>query len=80
MADQPAMICLRPGDRVLVTLTDDPDPETLADIAAGLRKGFPGVDFTVISGIASLAVMDNPSRHPINEPANDTEQDTTTKR
>lgn len=67
MADQPAMICLRPGDRVLVSLADDPDPETLADIAAGLRRGFPGVDFTVISGIASLAVMDNPSRHPTND-------------
>lgn len=78
MADQPAMIVLRPGDRVLVALSEDPeDPEILAEIAAGLRKGFPGVDFTVISGIASLAVMDSPSRHPANDPLNDTDPNTT---
>lgn len=52
----PPMVVLRPGDRVLVTIADDPDPKVIADIASSLRKSFPGVDFTVLTGVASIAV------------------------
>jgi predicted GTPase len=50
------MVVLRPGDRVLVTFVDEPPQETTNEIAASLRKTFPGVDFTVLTGVASIAV------------------------
>lgn len=46
------MVVLRPGDRVLVTLTDEPDPELIQQIAVSLRQGFPGVEFTVLTGVS----------------------------
>lgn len=52
----PPMVVLRPGDRVLVTFVDEPPQETTNEIAASLRKTFPGVDFTVLTGVASIAV------------------------
>jgi hypothetical protein len=53
----PALIVLRPGDRVLLALVEDPTPEDAKTIAATLRGSFPGVDFTVIGGIAGLCVQ-----------------------
>lgn len=52
----PALIVLRPGDKVLVTLSDDPDPEDAQTFLVQLRKDFPGVDFTFLSGVSSIAV------------------------
>lgn len=53
----PAMLVLRPGDKVLVTLTEDPGDDACADIIRSLRASFPGIDFTVLSGVATLAVL-----------------------
>lgn len=53
----PPMVVLRPGDRVLVTLADDPEVALIQEIAAGLRQSFPGVEFVVISGVASICVQ-----------------------
>jgi hypothetical protein len=52
----PALIVLRPGDKVLVTLSDDPDPEHTHAVMRTLRKAFPGVDFTLMAGVSAIAV------------------------
>lgn len=52
----PAMVVLRPGDRVLVTLTEDIEPEQVEEAAVTLKQTFPGVEFTVMSGVASILV------------------------
>lgn len=55
---QPAMVVLRPGDKVLITLTDEaPEPEALKQIAADLKAAFPGVEFVLMSGVAGIAVQ-----------------------
>lgn len=51
------LLVLRPGDRVLVTLTEDLDPEETQDIAGKLRESFPGVEFTIMTGVASILVQ-----------------------
>src|SRR5262245_48273686 len=56
-AAQPAMLVLRSGDKVLVTLAEEPDPEAAAHVLEGLRKHFPGVDFMVATGISGIAVL-----------------------
>lgn len=53
----PPLLVLRPGDQVLITLTEDLDPEETQDIAGKLRESFPGVDFTVMTGVASVLVQ-----------------------
>lgn len=53
----PAVICLRPGDKVLVTLVEDPDAELAHEFGAALHEAFPGVEFTIMGGVASVAVM-----------------------
>lgn len=52
----PAMLVLRPGDKVLVTLADDPDEETVLTVTRDLRRSFPGVEFTILTGVSGLAV------------------------
>lgn len=54
------MIILRPGDRVLVTLVDDPDAELANEFADALHDQFPGVEFTIMGGVAGIAVMTPP--------------------
>lgn len=54
--DSPPMVLLRPGDRVLVTLTDEPEPARVAGALHALNISFPGVAFTVLSGVASVLV------------------------
>lgn len=51
----PAMVVLRPGDNVLVTLADD-NPDECSTVLAALRSSFPGVDFTLLSGVTGIAV------------------------
>lgn len=52
----PPMVVLRPGDRVLVTLAEDPEAEVTNDLARSLRSAFPGVDFTILTGVTSILV------------------------
>lgn len=56
LSTSPPMVVLRPGDRVLVTLTEDPGVEECQHIASELKGAFPGVDFTVLTGVAGLLV------------------------
>lgn len=53
----PPMVVLRPGDRVLVAFAGEPGQDTTAHIASGLRTSFPGVDFTVLTGVTSIVVQ-----------------------
>lgn len=53
----PAMLVLRPGDKVLVCLHDDPPPEEAQEWARQLHQAFRGVEFTVAGGVAGLAVL-----------------------
>lgn len=58
----PPMVMLRPGDRVLVAFTDEPGTAVTDQIASGLRRSFPGVDFTVLTGVASIAIASDRPR------------------
>jgi hypothetical protein len=51
------MVVLRPGDRVLIALTEDGTSEELQQFTGALRRSFPKVSFTVIGGIAGMAVQ-----------------------
>jgi len=51
------LLVLRPGDNVLVSLTEDLDPEEIQDMASKLHESFPGVDFTIMTGVASILVQ-----------------------
>jgi hypothetical protein len=53
----PPLLVLRPGDQVLVTLSEDLSSEEAQDLAAKLRASFPGVEFTVMTGVASVLVQ-----------------------
>lgn len=57
LSQSPTIILLRPGDRVMVALTDDPDPDEAQGFVEALYEAFPGVEFTVVGGLAGLAVM-----------------------
>ena len=52
----PAMLVLRPGDKVLVTLADDPDQQIVLTVTQDLRRSFPGVEFTILTGVSGLAI------------------------
>ena len=52
----PPMVVLRPGDRVLVTLAGESDPEVVQAITATLQDSFPGVEFVVMDGVTSILV------------------------
>lgn len=53
----PAMIVLRPGDKVLVALASEPTADEAAAMARTLRKSFPRVDFVIVGGVAGIAVQ-----------------------
>jgi len=50
---------VRPGDRVLLTCPDDrwSDAERVK-IVEGLQARFPGVAFTIVSGVSGVAVLE----------------------
>ena len=52
----PPMVVLRPGDRVLVALAGESDPEVVQAITATLQDSFPGVEFVVMDGVVSILV------------------------
>ncbi len=51
------MIVLRRGDRVLITMAEDPGPEDATEYLDYLTKSFPGVEFVVLGGVAAVAVL-----------------------
>lgn len=53
---QPALIVLRPGDRVLVTFADDLPENDMKAILADLRRSFRGCDFTILTGVTAVAI------------------------
>lgn len=53
----PAMVVLRPGDQVLVTLVEDPDEDVAQAMAHTLHQSFPGVEFVLMGGVAGIAVQ-----------------------
>lgn len=61
--NQPALILLRPGDKVLVTLAADPGEHACKEIVAELRRSFRGCEFTILAGVTTVAVQ------PGNSPA-----------
>lgn len=58
--NQPALIVLRPGDKVLVTLTEDPGEAECRQILTELRRSFRGCEFTILSGVTGIAVQPGP--------------------
>lgn len=51
-------LVIRPGDRVLVTLrASDITDEEGDEVREKLRDRFPGADFTLMSGVESLAAL-----------------------
>lgn len=57
MPTDPTMVVLRPGDRVLIAMSTDPDPDEAQSWAHELHTVFPGVEFVFLGGVAALAVM-----------------------
>lgn len=55
--NSPAVVVLRPGDRVLLAMTHDPDPEEAQAWMQALSQDFPGIKFTVVGGVAGIAVQ-----------------------
>jgi hypothetical protein len=53
----PGLLVLRPGDNVLIALTEDPSEEQATEYAAILGDSFPGVEFTVVGGVESVVVL-----------------------
>lgn len=53
----PTMILLRPGDRVMVVLVEDPPEEEALGYAEALQDAFPGVEFVVVGGVTGIAVQ-----------------------
>lgn len=51
------MVVLRPGDQDLVALVEDVTPDEARQFTAELHRSFPRVSFTVVGGVAGLAVM-----------------------
>lgn len=50
-----AVLPLRSGDNVLVTMHDESSPEEARAMIDTLRERFPGVTFTVVSGVSGIA-------------------------
>jgi hypothetical protein len=47
---------LKPGDKVLIALTDRADPANFRRVLAELGQAFPGVAFTVLDGVRQVLV------------------------
>lgn len=57
MANQPAMLVLRPGDHVMVCLVDDPSPDEAREWTRALSQSFRGVEFTLVGGVSGIVVQ-----------------------
>jgi hypothetical protein len=47
---------LKPGDKVLIALTDHADPANFRRVLTELGQAFPGVTFTVLDGVRQVLV------------------------
>lgn len=54
--NMPAMVVLRPGDTVLLALHEDPPDELAQQWSHALHTSFRGVSFTIVGGVAGMAV------------------------
>lgn len=50
------MVVLRPGDRVLLALIEEPAESDARDYAQALHDAFPGVEFVIAGGVSGMAV------------------------
>lgn len=57
LPETPTMILLRPGDRVMVVLVEDPGEDEALGYAEALQESFPGVEFVIVGGVTGLAVQ-----------------------
>ena len=53
----PAIVVLRRGDKVLVAMREEPEPEDGLSYIEALHDNFPGVEFVLLGGVAGLALM-----------------------
>lgn len=53
----PTMILLRPGDRVMVVLNEDPGQDEALTYSEALHESFPGVEFVIVGGVTGVAVL-----------------------
>lgn len=60
--NSPAVVVLRRGDRVLITMAEDPTPEDAQDYLRGLTSSFPGVDFVLLGNVAGVMVQPGDAR------------------
>lgn len=60
----PAVVVLRKGDRVLIAMAEDPSPDDAVEYMRGLSRSFPGVEFALLGNVAGLAILpgDPPKR------------------
>lgn len=56
MTEFTPLVVLRRGDKVLLTLANDSEPEDAATLTDALHEIFPGVLFVVVGGIRQMAV------------------------
>lgn len=64
LSQQPAMIVLQPGNKVLVALREDPEPELAQEFARTLHQSFPGCEFVIMGGVEALAVQATEQTRP----------------
>lgn len=57
LPQSPTMILLRPGDRVMVLLNEDPGEDEAIEYAEQLHDCFPGVQFVIVGGVTGVAVQ-----------------------
>lgn len=55
--NQPVLVVLRPGDQVLLALHGDPPDDVAQEWSRLLHESFRGVSFTLVGGVAGLAVQ-----------------------
>lgn len=53
----PTMILLRPGDRVMVVLHEDPGEDEALTYSEALHDSFPGVEFVIVGGVTGIAAL-----------------------
>lgn len=57
LSQTPTMILLRPGDRVMVVLHEDPGEDEALSYSEALHESFPGVEFIIVGGVTGIAAL-----------------------
>lgn len=60
--NEPAVVVLRRGDRVLLAMREDPDPEDAQVYLKALTDAFPGVEFVVLGNVAGVLIQPGDKR------------------